>query len=104
MAVKKPYAPIASYQDLKKVEALIEQAQTVDELRQVVIKDGPKVGYKAFCYMFGRTLSAEAMKPDEACVSAIALEAEGRAEEAQAIFKKVVALHPQHPIAKNKVS
>ena len=50
---KKPYSPVASYADLKRVEEEINRADTVDKIRTLVVKDGPKVGYKAFCYMLG---------------------------------------------------
>ena len=63
---KKPYSPVASYSDLKRVEGLINQAQTVETIRKLVVKDGPKVGYKAFCYMLCGKMTPEAMKPDEA--------------------------------------
>ena len=100
---KKPYSPVASYSDLKRVEELVNQAQTVDAIRKLVVKDGPKVGYKAFCYMLGGKMTAEAMKPDEACVAAATLEQQGKVEEALAIYKKVVEVYPDHPIAKSKI-
>jgi hypothetical protein len=101
---KKPYSPMASYSDLKRVEGLINQAQSVDDIRTLVLKDGPKVGYKAFCYMLGGRMTAEAMKPDEACTAAAQLEAKGDTEAATAIYQKVVKDHPDHPIAKGKVT
>ena len=100
---KKPYSPVASYTDLKRVENEINAAHTVDKIRQVVAKDGPKVGYKAFCYMLGGKMTPEAMKPDEACVAAATLEQQGNTEEAVTIYKRVVEFHPNHPIAKSKV-
>ena len=100
---RKAYAPVASYSDLKRVEGDINKASTVDAIRQSVVKDGPKVGYKAFCYMLGGKMTPEAMKPDEACVAAAGLEAQGKEEEAQAIYKKVLEVHPDHPLAKGKV-
>ena len=100
---KKPYAPVASYSDLKRVEGLVNQAQTVDAIRKLVVKDGPQVGYKAFCYMLGGKMTPEAMKPDEACIAAATLEQQGEIEEALAIFKKVAEVHPDHPIAKSKI-
>lgn len=103
MAAKKPYSPVASYSDLKQVEQAIEAAHSVEKIRQIVVKDGPKVGYKAFCYMLGGKMTPEAMKPDEACVAAATLEQQGEIEEAQAIYKKVLADHPDHPIATGKV-
>jgi hypothetical protein len=100
---KKPYSPLASYADLKRVEGLINEARTIDDIRQIVVKDGPKVGYKAFCYMFGDKMTPEAMKPDEACASAAELEAQGDGDEARAIYEKVLGAHPEHPVAKSKV-
>ena len=100
---KKPYSPVASYTDLKRVERLINEAQTVEAIRKLVVKDGPKVGYKAFCYMLGGKMTPEAMKPDEACVAAAALEQQGQVDEALAVYKKVVEVHPDHPVAKSKI-
>jgi hypothetical protein len=96
---RKPYSPLASYTELKRVEGEINKAQTVERVRELVAKDGPKVGYKAFCKM-----TPEAMKPDEACVAAATLEQQGQNEEAIGIYKKVVEIHPDHPIAKSKVA
>jgi hypothetical protein len=98
----KAYTPLASYADLKRVEEALNAAATVDQVRQIVIKDGPKVGYKAFCYMFGNKMTPEAMKPDEACVAAAVLEQQGKADEAKEIYKKVIEAHPEHPLAKGK--
>jgi hypothetical protein len=86
------------------VEGLINQAKTIDDIRKIVAKDGPKVGYKAFCYMLGGKMSPEAMKPDEACVAAATLEQEGKTDEATAIYKRVVEVHPDHALAKGKVT
>ncbi|MBI1879236.1 MAG: hypothetical protein HYR94_13630 [Chloroflexi bacterium] len=99
---KQSYAPLASYAELKRVEGLIHQAQTVDDIRKIVDKDGPKVGYKAFCYMLTSKMTAEALKPDEACVAAARLEQEGKADDAIVIYKKVLEAHPDHPLAKGK--
>jgi hypothetical protein len=99
---KQSYSPLASYAELKRVEGLINQAQTVDDIRKLMEKDGPKVGYKAFAYMLTNKMSAEAMKPDEACVAAARLEQEGKADEATAVYKKVLEAHPDHPLAKGK--
>lgn len=101
---KKPYSPVASYKDLKRVEVALNNAQTVDEVRKLVLSDGPKVGYKAFCYMLGGRLTAEGMKPDEACAEAASLEQQGKEEEAQEIYKKVLAVHADHPQAKTKIA
>jgi hypothetical protein len=103
MAKQKAYSPLASYADLKRVESLINQAQSIDDLRKVVDKDGPKVGYKAFCYMFTGKFTPEAMKADEACIEAAKLEQSGKEDEARAIYKKVLEAHPEHPLAKGKV-
>ena len=100
---KKLYSPMVSYTELKRVEEEINVADTVDKIRQIVTKDGPKVGYKAFCYMLGGKMTHEAMKPDEACVAAATLEQQGKTEEATAIYKKVIEFHPDHPIAKSKL-
>jgi len=100
---KKPYSPVASYADLKQVEREINQADTVDKIRALVVKDGPKVGYKAFCYILGGKMTPEAMKPDEACVAAAGLEQQSKNEEAVNIYKKVIEVHPDHPIAKSKI-
>jgi len=100
---KKPYAPVASYSDLSEAEKRLKVAATADEIRQLVVRDGPKVGYKAFCYMLGGKMTAAAMKPDEACAEAVKLEIAGKVEEALAIYKEVIAEHPDHPIAAGKV-
>ena len=101
---KKPYSPVASYSELKRVEGEIDKAQSVDDLRKIVVKDGPKVGYKAFCYMLGGRMTPEGMKPDEACVAAATLEQQDETEQAVAIYKRVLDVHPDHAIAKSKVS
>ncbi len=100
---KQAYTPLASYADLKRVENLITQAQTIDDVRKIVDKDGPKVGYKAFCYMFTGKMTPESMKADEACVEAARLEQQGKKDEALVIYKKVLEAHPDHPLAKGKV-
>ncbi len=99
---KQSYSPVASYSDLKRVEGLLEQAQTADDVRKIMDKDGPKVGYKAFAYMFTHKMTPEAMKADEACVEAVRLEQAGKTEEAQLIYKKVLEAQPDHPLAKDK--
>ena len=100
---KNPYSPVASYSELKRVESALNQAQTVDKIRELVQKDGPKVGYKAFCYIFTGKMTPEAMKPDEACVEAAKLEQSGKGDEAKALYKKVLEAQPDHPLAKGKV-
>jgi len=99
---RKPYSPVASYTDLKRVERLINEAQTVETIRKLVVKDGPKVGYKAFCYMLGGKMTPEAMKADEACIAAATLEQQGKEDDAMAIYKRVLEVHPDHPVAKGK--
>ncbi|MBN1991278.1 MAG: hypothetical protein JW953_01130 [Anaerolineae bacterium] len=100
---KKPYSPLASYTELKRIEGELNQATTVDKIRDLVVKDGPQVGYKAFCYMLGGKMTPEAMKPDEACVAAATLEQQGENEAAMEIYKKVLAVHSDHPLARSKV-
>ncbi len=100
---RKPYSPVASYSELKRVETEIDQAEEIDKVRKIVHKDGPKVGYKAFCYMLGGRMTPEAMKPDEACVAAAILEQQGKEEEAMEIYKKVLVVHADHLLAKAKV-
>jgi hypothetical protein len=101
---KTPSSPVATYSELSRIENLINQAESVDDLRKLVVKDGPKIGYKAFCYILGGKMSPEAMKPDEACVAAFTLEQQGQDNEAAVIYKKVVEFYPDHPIAKEKIS
>ena len=49
-------------------------------------------------------MTPEAMKPDEACVAAATLEQQGKIDEAMEIYKKVVDIHPDHPLARSKVA
>jgi hypothetical protein len=100
---KKPYSPVAPYADLKRVEGEINAAESVEKIRQLVTKDGPKVGYKAFCYMLSGKMTPEGMKPDEACVAAATLEQQGKTEEAMEIYRRVVAVFPDHPLAKSRL-
>ncbi len=104
MADKKPYSPVAPYAELKRVEQELIAAVSVEKIKELVVKDGPKVGYKAFCYMLGGKMTPEAMKPDEACEAAAALETQGKTEEALEIYKRVVEVHPDHPLATGKVA
>jgi len=62
--------------------------------------DGPKIGYKAFCYM----VSGKAMKPDKACEAAATFELRGKTAETTKIYKKVLTAYLNHPIAKSKVN
>ena len=41
---KKPYSPMAPYEELKRVEGELDRAQTKEDLSKIVTKDGPKVG------------------------------------------------------------
>ncbi|MDM8520916.1 hypothetical protein QUF64_12780 [Anaerolineales bacterium HSG6] len=100
---RKPYTPTAPYAELKRVEGLIDQAEDVAALRKIVATDGPKIGYKAFCYILGGKMTPEAMKADEACVAAAMLENQGNNDDALEIYKKIIAVHKEHPIAKGKV-
>lgn len=104
MARNKVYSPVASYSDLLRVVEGLKSAHSADHIRQLCVKEGPKVGYKAFCYLLTGKHSAEAMKPDEAAIAAIQLETEGKNEAAQAIYRAILQDHPEHPLAKSKVS
>ena len=101
---KKPYSPVANYSDLKRVEEAINSAESVNKIREIVVKDGPQVGYKAFCYMLGGKMTPEAMKPDEACSQAAVFEQQGKLDEAMEIYRKVLAVHPEHHVAREKIS
>ena len=101
---KKPYSPVADYSNLKRVEEAINSAESVDRIREIVVKDGPQVGYKAFCYILGQKMTPEAMRPDEACSQGAIFEQEGKLEEAMEIYKKVLVIHPEHPVARSKIS
>lgn len=100
---KKPYSPVAEYATLKEVEIALNAAETADAVRKLVVSHGPKIGYKAFCYMLGKKMSAAAMKPDDACEDAARLEHLGQTDAALALYKEVVAFYPEHPIAVEKV-
>ena len=100
---KKTYSPMSAYTDLATVENLLKAATTAEEIRSLVNSHGPKVGYKAFCYMLGGKLSAAAMKPDDACTAAAELEATGNIEAALIIYKEVAATHKDHVIANEKI-
>jgi hypothetical protein len=103
MMDKKPYSPVAPYAELKRVENEMNAAESVDKIRQLVAKDGPKVGYKAFCYMLSGKMTPEGMKADEACVAAAVLEQQGKLDEAMEIYRRVVAVYPDHPLAKSRL-
>ncbi len=92
---KKPYSPMASYEKLKTVEGAILSAETADELAAICKKHGASVGYKAFCYMLTGKMTPEGMKANEACEAAQNLPS----EKAQEIYKRVLAVYPEHPLA-----
>lgn len=96
---EKVYSPVASYTALKQVEIKIESAQTIDEIREILASDGAKIGYKAFCFILMRKLTPEAMKPDEAAVAAFKLQQENHYEAALEILRRILAVHPGHPLA-----
>ena len=76
-----------------------------DEVSRPRIECDDAVGrlYKAFCYMLVGKMTPEGMKPDEAATTAVALEAAGNAAEAQEIYRRILAGHPDHALAKEKV-
>lgn len=95
---KKPYSPMASYEALRDVEIKIElalDANDVVALQELALYSGPKVGYKAFCYMLGDRMTAAQLKPDEACAAAYAL----TDSDAMTIYAQITIVHPDHPIA-----
>ncbi|MEM7033179.1 MAG: hypothetical protein AAF629_26740 [Chloroflexota bacterium] len=100
---KKAYSPMCTYEDLVAVEKQLTTATTADEIRKLVSSHGPKVGYKAFCYMLGGKMSAAAMKPNDACAAAASLEASGDVEAALTIYKEVATAHKEHALANQKV-
>lgn len=97
---RKPYSPVASYDDLRRVEQTLAQATEVSQIRKLVQQDGPKIGYKAFCYLLGGRMSAAGMKPDDACAEADNLYAGGDSEAARALYEAVLAVHTDHAGAK----
>jgi hypothetical protein len=48
-------------------------------------------------------MTPEGMKPDEAAETAVAQEAAGSVAEAQEIYRRILAEHPDHELAKEKV-
>lgn len=102
MAQQKSYSPVASYVQLKQAEMSINSAETAVNIREATKQHGAKIGYKAFCYLLTEKMTPEAMKPDEAAITAVSLEAAGEAENAQEIYRRILAVHPEHPLAKEK--
>jgi hypothetical protein len=100
MAREKSYAPVASYDQLKQAETAINQSVTADHIREATRQHGAKVGYKAFCYLLIGKMTPEGMKPDEA--AEVAMQLEGKIEEAQEIYRRILAEHPDHALAKEK--
>lgn len=96
MAQEKNHTPVASCDQLKEAEAAINNATTVDDIREATRQHGSKVGYKAFCYLLTGKMTPEGMKPEEAAASAAALEAEGQDEAAQEIYRRIQTEHPGH--------
>lgn len=103
MAREKSYSPVASYEQLKQAETSIEGAVTAADVREATKQHGAKIGYKAFCYLLIGKMTPEGMKPDEAAETAVTLEAAGSAAEAQEIYRRILAEHPDHALAKEKV-
>lgn len=104
MAREKSYTPVAPYDQLKLAETAINQAVTADDVREATRQHGAKVGYKAFCYLLTGKMTAAGMKPDEAAAAAAALAEAGSQEEAQAIYRLILAAHPEHPLASAQVN
>lgn len=88
------YRPIATYAKLKEAEKSIVNVETIDELAEAMRIHGPRVGYKAFCYMVMKKMTPEAMKPEEASNEAEELMKCGEAAEAYEIFEKIRVWHP----------
>ena len=80
----------------------VTQATTADHIREATRQHGAKIGYKAFCYLLTGKMTPEGMKPNEAAATAVVLEEAGKADEAQAIYRLILAEHPEHPLAKEK--
>ncbi|MCB8984464.1 MAG: hypothetical protein H6659_11610 [Ardenticatenaceae bacterium] len=95
MAREKSYTPVASYDQLKQVEEAIDQATTVEDIREATRQHGSKVGYKAFCYLLTGKMTPEGMKPEEAAAAAAALQVDGKDGAAQEIYRRILAEHPE---------
>ncbi|MBK8989598.1 MAG: hypothetical protein IPM39_26665 [Chloroflexi bacterium] len=100
MSREKSYAPVASYEQLQQAETAINGATTVADIREATRQHGAKVGYKAFCYLLTGKMTPEGMKPDEAAATAVTRQAAGQTAEAQEIYRRILAEHPDHPLAK----
>lgn len=103
MAREKSYSPVASYEQLKQAEASIEGSETAEDIREATRQHGAKIGYKAFCYLLIGKMTPEGMKPDEAAEAALQLEREGKVDEAQETYRRILAEHPDHELAKSKI-
>lgn len=101
---RKPYSPIAPYAKLKEVEKALQRAQTADDVRNLARKYGADIGYKAFCYLLMGKMTPEAMKPDEAAILAFEYEQQGEVAAAREIYQRILEAHPQHPLAKSRLS
>ncbi len=97
---RKNYSPVASYEQLKLTETMIDKAETAVHIRDATKQYGAKIGYKAFCYILMGKMTPEGMKPDEAAVTAVTLEAAGETDKAQEIYGRILAAHPDHVLAK----
>lgn len=98
------YTPVAPYTKLHQAEVAIKNAQTVEDLRQVMVQWAPQIGYKAFSYIFMAKATPEAMKPDEAIGVAAILESQGDLDGALEIYRRVLVVHMNHPVALAKVN
>lgn len=68
----KKYVPVASLEDLERVEQLINSCIIIDDLKEVLRVEGQKVGYKAFCYMFTGKMNAKELKAEAAQEAVVA--------------------------------
>lgn len=48
-------------------------------------------------------MTAEGMKPDEAAATAVALETAWQVDDAQEIYRRILAAHLEHLLAKEKM-
>jgi hypothetical protein len=103
---KKPYVyrPMAPYVKLKQAEVAIEEANSLDEFKQVMGRFGTQIGYKAFCWLSMGKMTPEAMKPEEAIAVASECELKGDDEAAREIYERILVVHIDHPVAKSRLS